>query len=437
MKRIILLASLALSINAFTQIPSYVPTNGLVGWWPFNGNANDESGNGNNGIPYGATLTSDRYGIINKAYSFDGVNDSISINNSNSLSGISDSITMCAWININNWTNGWASAISKSKGTLNQYRLVFQNTNNIDASFEGKAGGATYSVTLNNWFYVVVSIKSNTFKYYVNGSLITTTTGNANVGTSSSTTNLSFGCDPYFFTEFLNGSLDDIAIYNRVLTPQEITILYQGCNNFTANLNVSTLNVNTNTSAQFIASSNETNTTFQWQTNPSNVGWLNISNNTMYSGTTTSNLNINSTQLSNHLQPFRVIANAGNCKDTSDVAILKINDTCILTRFISVTDTLVINSTLTGLNPPNNLNTLKVYPNPAKTHITIDYGNFGSMNGYKLKIVNSIGQTMFTTPINQQTSFTDLSAWERNSIYFLQIIDAQNNIIENRKIVLQ
>ena len=53
MKRIILLASLALSINAFTQIPSYVPTNGLVGWWPFNGNANDESGNGNNGIPYG------------------------------------------------------------------------------------------------------------------------------------------------------------------------------------------------------------------------------------------------------------------------------------------------------------------------------------------------------------------------------------------------
>jgi hypothetical protein len=31
------------------QVPSYVPTNGLVGWWPFNGNANDESGNGNNG----------------------------------------------------------------------------------------------------------------------------------------------------------------------------------------------------------------------------------------------------------------------------------------------------------------------------------------------------------------------------------------------------
>jgi hypothetical protein len=39
------------------NVPSYVPTNGLVGWWPFNGNANDESGNGNNGTVNGATLT--------------------------------------------------------------------------------------------------------------------------------------------------------------------------------------------------------------------------------------------------------------------------------------------------------------------------------------------------------------------------------------------
>ncbi len=52
-------------------MPTYVPTTGLVGWWPFNGNANDESGNGNNGTVNGAILTSDRFGIANKAYSFD------------------------------------------------------------------------------------------------------------------------------------------------------------------------------------------------------------------------------------------------------------------------------------------------------------------------------------------------------------------------------
>ena len=47
------------SINA--QVPSYVPSNGLVGWWGFNGNANDESGNGNNGTVFGASLSTDRF----------------------------------------------------------------------------------------------------------------------------------------------------------------------------------------------------------------------------------------------------------------------------------------------------------------------------------------------------------------------------------------
>ena len=55
------------------QVPSYVPTNGLVGYWPFNGNANDESGNGNNLTINGPTLTTDRFGNSNNAYLFQGV----------------------------------------------------------------------------------------------------------------------------------------------------------------------------------------------------------------------------------------------------------------------------------------------------------------------------------------------------------------------------
>jgi hypothetical protein len=67
-----------INIECNAQIPNYVPTNGLVGWWPFNSNANDESGNGNNGTVNGAILTTDRFGQANSAYSFDGVNDNIS-----------------------------------------------------------------------------------------------------------------------------------------------------------------------------------------------------------------------------------------------------------------------------------------------------------------------------------------------------------------------
>ena len=66
------------TVNAMAQnIPSYVPTNGLVGYWPFNGNANDESGNGNHGTVNGATLSSDRNGAANSAYDFDGVSNFI------------------------------------------------------------------------------------------------------------------------------------------------------------------------------------------------------------------------------------------------------------------------------------------------------------------------------------------------------------------------
>ena len=64
-----------LVLPAAAQVPSYVSTDGLVGWWPFNGNANDESGNGNDGVVNGATLTEDRFGNVDKAYSFDGSNN--------------------------------------------------------------------------------------------------------------------------------------------------------------------------------------------------------------------------------------------------------------------------------------------------------------------------------------------------------------------------
>jgi hypothetical protein len=67
---VILLSFVFHSLSSIAQVPSYVPTSGLVGWWPFNGNANDESGNGNNGTVNGATLTTDRFGNEGSAYDF-------------------------------------------------------------------------------------------------------------------------------------------------------------------------------------------------------------------------------------------------------------------------------------------------------------------------------------------------------------------------------
>lgn len=194
--------------------------------------------------------------------------------------------------------------------------------------------------------------------------------------------------------------------------------------------------------ATFTATTSDLNPSFIWQSD-FGQGFQTLNNFGNYSGVNTAMLNIANVQLPNHTQPIRVISTSGNCIDTSNVAVINILDTCITnvtvydTLLTTVTDTLVINAQITGINPPNNLNTLKVFPNPASTHITIDYGNFNAMSGYTLTIVNSIGQTVFTTPINQQTSYIDLSTWTGNGIYFVQLIDPQNNTIENRKIVIQ
>ena len=125
------------------------------------------------------------------------------------------------------------------------------------------------------------------------------------------------------------------------------------------------------------------------------------------------------------------------CIKESCVSI--IYDTIVVydTTFITVTDTLIINTTISGLNPPNNANSIKVFPNPTNDYITIDYGNFGIMNGYQLKIENSLGQQVFQTSITQQSDYLSLTNWGGNGLYFVRIIDPQGNTIDIRKIVLQ
>jgi hypothetical protein len=243
--------------------------------------------------------------------------------------------------------------------------------------------------------------------------------------------------------DYFNGKIDDIGIWNRALTAQEITNLFNSvnCANNTS-ITPQTNSLATGSTATFTATTSDPNPSYVWQSDLGQ-GFQTLNNFGNYSGVNSATLNIANVQLSEHNQPIRVISTSGNCVDTSNIATISITDTCIvtindtITTLISVTDTLIINTTVTGLTQPNNLNTIKVFPNPANDHITINYGNFASMSGYTLKITNNLGQVVFTSPINQQSSYIDLSTWTGNGIYFVQIIDPQNNTIENRKIVIQ
>ena len=78
---------------------SQTPTNGLVGYWTFSGNANDSSGNNLNGTVNGAVLTEDRFGNSSSAFNFDGIDDYILVNDDDLLSFPNNEFTFSFWVN--------------------------------------------------------------------------------------------------------------------------------------------------------------------------------------------------------------------------------------------------------------------------------------------------------------------------------------------------
>ena len=85
-------------------------SNGLVAWYPFDGNASDMSGNGNHGTVNGATLGTDRHGQVGKAYHFDGVDDWIEVSHHPSIDfNSNESFTISLWLKFGTGNTGYRS----------------------------------------------------------------------------------------------------------------------------------------------------------------------------------------------------------------------------------------------------------------------------------------------------------------------------------------
>jgi len=235
-KLIFTLTLLCLGLFAQAQIPNYVPTNGLVGWWPFNGNANDESGNGNHGTVNGATLAADRFGNAGKAYSFDGVQSSIGIKKSTSLT-ITNSISICGWIYRNTPSSNRADAIFGSSCFLpssgGYFLRVIDKKADIGISLPYNETFSNQLIDTSKWFFIVGTYNNLESKIYINGSLNNSQiVGLGNLTTWSSNDSLRIGQETYPGApngyHIFNGLLDDIAIYNRALSASEVQQLYHG-----------------------------------------------------------------------------------------------------------------------------------------------------------------------------------------------------------------
>jgi uncharacterized protein YjdB len=223
-------ATKVITVNA---VIGGIPTSGLVAWYPFNGNAIDESGNGNNGTSYGTTLTTDRFGIAGKAYSFNGISDSVTI----PYVRDSQNFSVSLWIYTSNFSNisypiglginpfntvdpykGYGIGVisdGSECGYTARSLVAFDGSSTCSNAFVGSV------VTSSQWHLVTYTNIANTGILYLNG---------VNVGTSTSMNMLGIlklvvGFRSDKFGGF-SGKIDDIAIYNRALTPTEVTQLY-------------------------------------------------------------------------------------------------------------------------------------------------------------------------------------------------------------------
>ena len=227
---------------------------GLVAYYPFSGNALDSSGNGNNPSFNNATLTTDRFGNAKSAYSFNGNGSYIDIPNSASLQ-MGTRATISLWVKPNAFYNGTCHGnYMLCKGYEGGGALdalfsdgLYDKNNGLNGcgapldtsheTFYSSLGGYWSSnfIHTNNWYHVVEICDSTTASIYVNGVLINT----------NSTTPFAFktpfdlflgryvdiNSTPYW----LNGTLDDIRIYNRALDSTEVSALYNAPNPGTPN----------------------------------------------------------------------------------------------------------------------------------------------------------------------------------------------------------
>jgi hypothetical protein len=329
MKKIVTILPLLICQILFGQIPSYLPTNGLAAYYPFNGNTNDESGNGNHGVNYNATLTTDRNSNSNKAYYFGG-NARIQIPTT-SPTLTTKIITINAWVNYGNSSTTMIVTRRKwNDATAEQYSFDTK-------SFYVKRDGACVpsegwvqlnynsTPTLNNWAMMTVTYDGSLMKYYLNGVLNSSKTLGTNVNMDSC-----IGADliiggtwkdfPFYFT----GKIDDVSIHTRVLSAMEISNLYLQCSKMVVSQPVNQI-VLEESEVTYTTSSNNINSTFQWQQN-TGVNFVNLSNGGIFSGVNTNTLKVSNVPLSLNDTYYRcILSTTQGCKDTTNTAKLTVN----------------------------------------------------------------------------------------------------------------
>jgi len=241
--------SATLTVSGVQQVQCQYPISsvnlqqGLVAYYPLDSNVTDLSGYGNHGYIYGAFGTPDRFGNPNKALRFGGYYNSnfVEVPNSPSLQ-FTNQMTISFFYKLNglngmdpggnySTTNGIYCLFAKKSETSGFYGLTGAISSNTMQARFGNTGanmnvsGIYNTFNLANWQHIAYVFTATESKIYTNGCLIASQPANNVNFITANNNNLYFGrYDSYWYP--LNGSLDEIRIYNRALNPTEVQSLF-------------------------------------------------------------------------------------------------------------------------------------------------------------------------------------------------------------------
>lgn len=251
-------------------------TNGLIAYYKFDGNLADSSGNNNHGTNFGSQFTTDKNGMSSKAVNFNGTSAYINVPASTSLNSVQNELSISAWVNITDWYHwaefSYAALLCKSNtSTSTQYRFSLLN-NAFDVISNQKKFYKLIPTPFNTgtWYHVTVTKKGDSCSLYVNGNIMETAV-NSGTFPSDSTQPLEIGRDYAGSMEYYNGKMDELRIYNRALTDQEVTNIYN-------NINTSINNVKIKPSSSLIIFPNPSNGIFSLNVAAVNVQKIEVFN---------------------------------------------------------------------------------------------------------------------------------------------------------------
>lgn len=389
-----------------------VPTKGLVLHLPLDGNVSDLSGFANNGTNYGATTTTNRFGVVGKAMLFDGSSYLVIPSTPNLI--LANNKTLSCWVYIPSSTtqNDYPTIIHKDEPLMSttysimmceisgyaslRYKFDFlfaSNYNHYQVYTK-----QLYTNYKDKWIHIASTYDSISgySKMYFNG-IISDSLYTGNRPAHASSMNLYVGTGKAAqHPQMFKGSIDDIRLYNRALSKSEIYQLYME--------GQCTSSIKNDTTTYYVSSEN----------------FKLLSPRQQFIKTDSLKTKVGSCDsIINHYAKFEYSSKI-----------------CTITNSIAVTDTLFINVTINTVPLTNTLNTIKIFPNPAKDQININFGDYIKLPGYLMTIRNELGSVMYFSPIIQETTTLDIKNWGIG-VYVIQLFDNQSNIIETRKIIIR